>query len=256
MTAGAVSSYLIGMRTRSCLFVLFLLTLVSCLGACGPVLPGPSGAVAPVVAPPVMAPGKFAPNYAGGPEMKELLQWRRFPLRVFVAPNGTAYTPDRERAARAGFDQWVRGTNGVLGYRLVNTPAQADVTVRFIANDYVKDGVPDEPGVVGRTEITEQRVRGRRRLVRANMVLAVGKTTRGDLVEVAAHEWGHALGINGHSDYPDDLMYGVTMRYVRADGSYLPRRFRSVTERDLNTIRTSYGRLFREVARSAPPARR
>lgn len=180
----------------------------------------------------------FTPNYANGPDINGLFQWRRFPLRVFFYTDD-AYTPDRERDTRAGFDQWARGTSGVLGYRVVNDARQADVTVRFIPNEYV----PNEPDTVGRTEVS---ILNKRRLVKGRMVLAVGRIAPDDLPGLAAHEWGHALGIQGHSDDANDLMYAVTMRYVRPDGSYVPgQRARRVTRRDLNTIKTVYKALFR-----------
>jgi hypothetical protein len=187
----------------------------------------------------------FAPNYARARDMNGLFQWQRFPLRVFF-DTGEAYTLSRERAARAGFDFWSRGTNGVIGYRVVKEARQADVTVRFIPDEYV----PGQPGTVGHTEV---RILNKRWLVRARMVLAVGRIAFDDLPGLAAHEWGHALGIQGHSDDPDDLMYASTTRYVRPDGTYVPgQRARTVTTRDLNTIRTSYQSLFRTSGRTVP----
>jgi len=181
----------------------------------------------------------FTPNYAHAPSLDGLFQWRRFPLRVFFDTGAAAYTPQRERAARDGFDHWSRATNGVLGYRIVNDARQADVTVRFLSGEYL----PDELGTVGRTVVI---IQNKRRLVRARMVLAVGRIAFEDLPGLAAHEWGHALGIHGHSDDPNDLMYASTTRFVRPDGTYVPgQRVQSVTERDRNTIKTAYKHWFR-----------
>ena len=235
------------MQVRRWFPLAFVIFAAGCLGGCeAPVTTGQSGkgqstqAVARRQA--TTAP-TFTPNYVRAPDMNGLFQWRGFPLRVFF-DTGEAYTPQRERATRAGFDQWARGTNGVIGYRVVNDPRQADVTVRFIPDEYV----PGEPGTVGRTEVS---ILNKRWLVRARMVLAVGRIAFEDLPGLAAHEWGHALGIQGHSDDKGDLMYASTLRYVRPDGTYVPgQRAQTVTERDLNTIRTAYRTLFR--ARSVP----
>jgi hypothetical protein len=180
----------------------------------------------------------FTPNYAHGPHMDGLFQWRRFPLRVFF-DMGDAYTPQRERAARAGFDQWARATNGVLDYQVVGDARRADVIVRFLSDAYV----PGEPGTVGSTMVS---IRNKREVVRARMALAVGRIAYEDLPGLAAHEWGHALGIQGHSDDPDDLMYRSTTRFVRPDGTYVPgQRVQTVTERDRNTIKAAYKNRFR-----------
>ena len=82
------------------------------------------------------------------------------------------------------------------------------------------------------------------------MTLATGgQTTSANLTDVAAHEWGHALGINGHSDDPKDLMSSISVRVItvgplgRILGS--ESEVRTPTRRDLNTIKTIYANLFR-----------
>ena len=55
------------------------------------------------------------------------------------------------------------------------------------------------------------------------------KLPKTDLVQGIAHELGHALGIQGHSDDRNDLMYPY---------AHLPAQ---ITDRDMNTFRTGYG---------------
>ena len=82
------------------------------------------------------------------------------------------------------------------------------------------------------------------------MRLATGDTTPEDVQSVAAHEFGHALGIQGHSDNPNDLMFPSATRYFAAPDIRLPDPPHEVTRRDLNTLRACYPRL--PVA--APPS--
>jgi predicted Zn-dependent protease len=75
------------------------------------------------------------------------------------------------------------------------------------------------------------------------MRIAVAGVTAADLQSVAAHEFGHALGIDGHSDDPGDLMYPVEIRMIGPDGNPVPAPVHSVTLRDLNTLALCYPQL-------------
>ncbi len=75
------------------------------------------------------------------------------------------------------------------------------------------------------------------------MELATGDLSPDELQSTAAHEFGHALGIEGHSDNEDDLMYPSQIR-VFLDDALLPSPPRSVTKRDLNTLKSGYPALF------------
>jgi len=180
----------------------------------------------------------FVPNYVGGPHMGTLRRWKRLPVRVFFDTGGGAYTKERKKRALAGFDQWTTATKGAISYTFVESAAKADITVRFHPGAHL----PANRYMLGQTIFATNGPW----LTRAWMELATGGGIRPeDLTETAAHEWGHALGINGHSDDPDDVMSAVTTRYVLPDGRFVPpARLRSVTARDLNTLNTCYAGLF------------
>lgn len=180
--------------------------------------------------------GASARDYAHSPSMNRLLHWARFPVHVFVA----THDPTEEQAARAalaGFDQWVRATSGAVRYAIVNDPARADIDVRFTPGEFL----PGQPGVAGVTTVSTGRSSVLRR---AYMRLATGRTTAEEMQSVAAHEFGHALGIGGHSDDPADLMYPVETRYIAPDGTPLPTPPHPLTLRDLKTLQLCYPRLF------------
>ena len=153
--------------------------------------------------------------------MRRLLHWTKFPVRVYFVPGELA---DRERVAatRAGFDEWVSATHGVVRCRIVTDSAQADVTVRFLP----EATIPDKEGATGNTRLTFSGLVLKKACVR----LAAADATPADLQETAAHEFGHVLGMDGHSDDADDLMSPVLSRNPPP----------GITLRDLNTLRIAY----------------
>lgn len=162
--------------------------------------------------------------------MERLLHWRRLPVKVFIATHSAAEDADA-KVAQAGFDEWQQAT-GLTLCTVVNSEDKADIVVRFTG----EDSLSGQPGVVGQTATA---ARGAE-LRKAEIWIATGNLDSGALQSVAAHEFGHALGIDGHSDHPDDLMYPCETQYVSPDGDDPPSAPRQVTLRDLNTLRLCY----------------
>jgi len=198
-------------------------------------------------APAVPAGPTTTADYAHAASLNGLHQWDHFPVRVSF-DRGDAYSEERRKQVLAGFDEWVEATGGVLTYTVVDSDDadDADLTVRLLSGT----NVPPDPHTVGQTAT---QIRGKRTLIRARMRLATGGLPSEALTEAAAHEFGHALGINGHSDDPADLMYGSSTRIVYpATGSaraQASRPLRRPTARDINTIKAAYPDRFAEAAK-------
>ena len=175
------------------------------------------------------------PNYAHVPTMERLLHWPHMPVRVFVATHD-AEEEQNGRDTLAGFDAWVHATGSVIRYRVVNSPGEADITVRFVPSATVPGG----GGAVGMTDVFYFGAT----LRHAEMRLATGDTLPDELRSVAAHEFGHALGLRGHSNVPADLMFPAAPRYYSAENAHLPSPMRPITPRDLNTLKLCYPLLF------------
>jgi predicted Zn-dependent protease len=185
------------------------------------------------------------PNYAHGSAMHSLLHWTRFPIHVYFTP-GPAATEDTRKAAQAGFTEWVLASRGVISYDIVADPAAADVRVTLLPDLFL----PKQRGVTGATSVTYLDDV----LTKAAMEIATGGATPDELQTCAAHEFGHALGINGHSSSEDDLMFPVETRIFALDGTPVETSPQSVSARDLNTLKLGYGPVWTRLAAHLPPA--
>lgn len=140
--------------------------------------------------------------------------WNKLPVTIYFVRD-EEYTSAREKAARAGLDLWGQATGGFVGYKVVDSSDAAQITVAF-------DPSTDD----GHTTTTYTS----RRLVHARIVMGVERGSTHDLRCTAAHEFGHALGLSGHSGELRDLMYPV----------HIMGRAWSITRRDLNTLAIVY----------------
>ena len=182
---------------------------------------------------------KYVPNYVSALEAAKasatddpvaLLRWTHFPLAVYFARDSN-YTAAKQKLATNGFNRWVTATGtGAVTYNVATTANNADIVVNF---GTFTGGAGD---ILGQTFFSyDQKSRVLQKGV--NIVIKFTGDSNNDLI-TASHEFGHALGINGHSPNPPDLMY-----YTGND------QFTGgITTRDLDTVLTSYNGYFNKDA--------
>lgn len=155
----------------------------------------------------------YTPNYASS---VSLLHWSAFPLRVHFTANDQL-SATRRAVAIAGFNRWVSATGNRADYTVVSNASNANVTVSF----YRFTGGSGD--TLGTTTVSYDSTNTIRRAT-----VEIGITGAEDDTATAAHEYGHLLGVTGHSPAELDLMY------------FTGNLSGQVTTSDLNTALTAY----------------
>ncbi len=164
-----------------------------------------------------------------------VLHWAHFPVRISLEAHGLGQR-EEVPTALAGFEEWKAASHGKICFVQVSDPNKADITVQFVPGRYLSAATR----AVGETTIYSSGGV----LQKASMRLAEGVMLPEELQATAAHEFGHALGISGHSSDPDDVMYPVETVHFDAQDQPLPGEARTVTAHDLQILAGGYPELF------------
>jgi len=166
----------------------------------------------------------FSPNYSLEIDSitnkpNQLYHWAAFPVHIYFIPSDLM-TSTRKTQALSGFQWWADATNNGVQMLIVEDPKKAEIQVQCA-----------ERGETNYGAITDYHIDGNRSLISATITFNMTYLATIDTIQsVAAHEFGHALGIGGHSNTPGDIMSSTSSVYQDT----------GLTARDLNTLKTAY----------------
>jgi tetratricopeptide (TPR) repeat protein len=185
----------------------------------------------------------------GGPDYLAamLLQGKRVrwaltgkPIAVYIEPAGRfGNSPQSStEVVFQALSPWLAALGGQLQTVQVYDPAQAQIKVRFIKT-VDKQGINTNRGTLYTAGTTQPEFQ-QGRLVAMAMELArvdvAGKPhDAATLYNTALHEFGHALGLLGHSPNPHDVMHGESSQSAHVSGTR-----NTLTQADKATIRRLY----------------
>lgn len=219
----------------------FVFGCIAC-GGPGPIAPtAPTTRADAVPTTPLFPVCGVLPNYLD--QEGAMFRWERFPLRVSIVGVSLSMAGDRapiyDQGIRHGVIVWFLATQGIVGNVIVeldlNNP---DVVIRLSAADEEERVF----GIEGRFtwKLVDHRRLGHGTIeiypeVAQEIVRARHIPESSDYVaNIVAHEMGHALGVQKHSNDRSDLMHSG-----RNHGA-VP--YPWVTQRDLNTMQEAYCR--------------
>lgn len=147
-------------------------------------------------------------------------KWYKMPVKIWVQSGQYKTT------ALKAFYEWQIKSSNLVNFSIVNNPSQAQIKVRFV--DKIDNPVSDH-----NLGLTKLRYIGNMNISADIQILqrtdSNSLRTNSQIYPVVLHEAGHALGISGHSNRNNDIMYENNF----TNDTHL-------SDRDINTLHAIY----------------
>lgn len=172
-------------------------------------------------------------TYVGRITSNGVVHWanEKMPVKVYIAPGEgiPGYKPEYLAVLHKCFSEWEAAANGAVKFQFVNQSVGSHIEVIW-TNDSTRLVNPSEGGHT----LFQASTRG---IEHAETILLTqipgSRVNENSMHIVGLHEIGHALGINGHSDNSDDIMFLGFQLDNATD--------RNLSERDAKTLVALYG---------------
>jgi hypothetical protein len=147
------------------------------------------------------------------------------PLKVYVNNASGLYKPQFRDYVMESLADWSGALDGRLNYVFTNRKDSADITVDWVPSFSDKYVAGLTTYSIGHARVEIRTIGVPEKDIKANII----------------HEFGHALGIAGHSSNEEDIMVG-SRRWRRGDTSYNPK----LSGHDIQAIRLLYSPKWRK----------
>lgn len=159
-----------------------------------------------------------------------IIRWdkNKMPIKISIEKN----TSKRTSLIKTAVNEWFKYMNGKLSFIIVNDPNKSDIDIGFNNHLSNVDKNSSNGYIAGlATPQIKNNVLKKVKVRLATRKANGSPTTDLDIYNTTIHEFGHALGINGHSDKKTDIMYPIS-------GSTNTKR--KLSRRDVNTLKVLY----------------
>lgn len=146
------------------------------------------------------------------------------PLKVYIEThpqNQALYKQNYRNYVAESLKVWDEALDGRMKYTYTTNPKEADISIHWVSSF-------DDRYVAGLTTY---------RVGHATIEIKTISVPEADIKGNIIHEFGHALGISGHSNNPDDIMVGMR-KWHRDNVPYNPK----LSQRDVQAIKRLYSR--------------
>ena len=177
----------------------------------------------------------------------KILRWdvNKFPLKVYIKNNSTTAVQYYQDSIKQAFLQWQGSSANLVNFKFVDDEKQANIVVSINSSADMKkcDQQGNQEDCKYTVAYTTPDLEGDS-LKKMDIFFYDSNNlgqpfSQKEIFNTAIHEIGHSLGIMGHSDNPDDIMYMET----KQDDNYLNQfrsDFQSISQADLNTLNLLY----------------
>jgi len=142
-----------------------------------------------------------------------MYQWPadKLPIKVYIAPGNDVpgYKPQYREMIQKSFATWQGATNGRVSWLEVNDRAQANITVDWTNGVHERPEGTEAGKTSTMTRLNTETNVGTIYGARMQILTRLPEREFADeeVQKTCLHEAGHALGIQGHSPYRDDIMF-------------------------------------------------